>query len=326
MGGDCKSPGSAFEGSNPSPATSVIAPSLLRSSHKCLCIFGELILKNLASIFRNKTRLLLIVFALIVGGIGAQTISLLDNSSVDSLPCINSTTKVITNPGTSRCPKGSERLDPGAQGADGASGGKITELSICGSSGTSLCKIGSKGPGGGLIFFVDYNDQSPDFNYLEAAPTDGVFASSATTGVWATTLEKCGALSNANCQLNSIYTQTGVALATVNGLHSGLFGGQAATDAIVAKHSGVAKNSYAAGVADDYSTATKSDYYLPTKDEIMIMQKNLNEEGLGVFAGNLYWSSSESDATIAWSHFFNGGFLTSNYKDFSGFVRPVRAF
>ena len=283
-------------------------------------------LNNLASIFRKKTSLLFIVFALIVGGIGAQTISLLDNSSVDSLACINLTTKVVTNPGTSKCPKGSERLVVGAQGADGASGGKITELSICGSSGTSLCKIGSKGPGGGLIFFIDYNDQSADFNYLEAAPRDGVFASSATTGVWATTVEKCGALSNANCQLNSIYTQTGVALATIKGLHRGLFGGQAATNAIVAKHPGVAKNSYAAGVADDYSTATKSDYYLPTKGEIKLMQKNLNFDGLGVFSGNLYWSSSESGATIAWSQFFNGGYHTRNYKDFSGFVRPVRAF
>ncbi len=326
MGGDCKSPGSAFEGSNPSPATSVTAPSLLRSSQTCLSICGELILKSVTSIFRRKTSLLLIIFALIVGGIGAQTIGLLNNSSGELLACINSTTKVVTNPGTSSCPKGSERIVLGAQGEDGASGAKITELSICGSGGTSLCKVGVKGPGGGLIFFVDYNDQSPDFNYLEAAPTDGVFASSTTTGVWATTLKTCGALSNANCQTNSIYTQTGVALATINGLHSGLFGGQAATDAIVAKHSGVAKNSYAAGVADDYSTATKSDYYLPTKDEILIMQKNLNGEGLGVFAGNLYWSSSESDATIAWSQFFNGGFQTSNYKDFSGFVRPVRAF
>ena len=283
-------------------------------------------LKKLGYIFRKKTSLLFIVFALIVGGIGAQTISLLDNTSVDSLACINSTTKVITNPGTARCPKGSERFVLDGQGADGASEVKITELSICGSDGTSLCKIGSKGPGGGLIFFIDYIDQSADFNYLEAAPKDAVFASSASTGVWATTSKTCGPSSNASCQSNSIYNEKGVALSTIKGLHRGLFGGQAATDAIVAKHPGVAKNSYAAGVADDYSTATKSDYYLPTKGEIRLMQKNLNYDGLGVFAGNLYWSSSESDATIAWSQFFNGGYHSRNYKDFSGFVRPVRAF
>jgi hypothetical protein len=31
MGGDCKSPGSAFEGSNPSPATSFFTPFSLAS-------------------------------------------------------------------------------------------------------------------------------------------------------------------------------------------------------------------------------------------------------------------------------------------------------
>lgn len=33
-------------------------------------------------------------------------------------------------------------------------------------------KIGDTGPGGGLIFFVDYLDQYSKFNYLEAAPSD----------------------------------------------------------------------------------------------------------------------------------------------------------
>ncbi len=41
----------------------------------------------------------------------------------------------------------------------------------CGANGTSACKIGTKGPGGGWIFFVDYNDQFSGFDYLEAAPT-----------------------------------------------------------------------------------------------------------------------------------------------------------
>ena len=59
----------------------------------------------------------------------------------------------------------------GPAGAAGSSGLAITQLSICGSSGTSLCKVGVQGPGGGTIFFVDYNDIYPTFNYLEAAPT-----------------------------------------------------------------------------------------------------------------------------------------------------------
>jgi hypothetical protein len=42
----------------------------------------------------------------------------------------------------------------------------------CGVSGADACKIGSVGPGGGWIFFVDKDNDYPDFNYLEAAPTD----------------------------------------------------------------------------------------------------------------------------------------------------------
>jgi hypothetical protein len=193
------------------------------------------------------------------------------------------------------------------------------------------CKIGMTGPGGGLIFFVDYNDQYARYDYLEAAPTDGVFASGTSTGVWATTNPACGASSNASCQTNSIYTETGAALATIKGLHRGLFGGQAATEAIIAKHSLVALNLYAAGVADSYTApsfngVTKSDYYLPTKDEGELMQKNLNNVGVGGFMDGEYWSSSESDAGFAWRQGFLSGRQGNVGKSTTIYVRPVRRF
>lgn len=383
---------------------------------------------NLSSLSRNKSSLFLLTLALIVGGVGAQATGLLNTESGGYLVCVNSTTKVVTHPRTSSCPKGSKKLVLGAQGvagtngltgaaglsgkdgtdgkdgktlwngttdpvstwgapgdmfinsvtktlfgpkdlatgwpagvsmvgpagaqgpigltgatgpqgpggsgpagATGASGVKITELSICGISGTSLCKIGSTGPGGGIIFFVDYNDQYAGFNYLEAAPTDGVFDASVATGVWATTIAACGPLSNASCQANSIYTQTGVALATNKGLHRGLFGGQAATNAIIAKHSGVTPNLFAAGVADSYTApsfngVTKSDYYLPTKDEIELMQKNLNNVGVGGFVAGAYWSSSEGTANDAWLQYFADGYQNYVNKNATFYVRPVRAF
>lgn len=40
----------------------------------------------------------------------------------------------------------------------------------CGEDGMSLCKVGEQGPGGGTIFFVDYNLEHEAFDYLEAAP------------------------------------------------------------------------------------------------------------------------------------------------------------
>jgi hypothetical protein len=187
------------------------------------------------------------------------------------------------------------------------------------------------GPGGGLIFFVDYNDQYAGFNYLEAAPADGVFAASAATGVWATTVAKCGEGSNSDCERNSIYTETGAALATILGLHRGLSGGQAATTAIIAKHIGVALDTYAAGVADSYTApsfngVSKNDYYLPTQEELELMLRNLTNVGVGGFVAYHYWSSSEGARDSAWTQAFNDGTQNSYFKGGPYHVRPVRAF
>jgi hypothetical protein len=40
----------------------------------------------------------------------------------------------------------------------------------CGKKGDSKCRVGALGPGGGSIFFVDYNDEYDDFDFLEASP------------------------------------------------------------------------------------------------------------------------------------------------------------
>lgn len=452
---------------------------------------------------KNKTTLIVLAVIMIFGGIGAQATGVLNTQAGGYLVCVNSKTKVVTHPGTSKCPKGTQRLvlsaqgtagkdgntvwnsttDPistfgapgdffinsatntlfgpknldgtwppgvsmvgpagergpigltgttgpqgpgggsgpaGAAGATGpagaasAGGSKITELSICGAGGTSLCTIGSQGPGGGLIFFVDYNDQYAGFNYLEAAPTDGIFVGSAATvlvtnkarsnavvtlttsaahgfipgmsvtitgvdavldgtytitvvpttttfrystatsgtiasaavspegsvspnsttsalGEWATTVATCGAASNESCQSKSIYTESGIALTTIKGLHRGLFGGQAATNAIITKHSGVALGLFAAGVADSYTApafngVTKSDYYLPTKDELELMQRNLTNVGVGDFVAWSYWSSSDYFDGLAFNQAFNHGLTQSNSKATLFYVRPVRAF
>ena len=232
--------------------------------------------------------------------------------------------------------------DTGAAGAAGTKGDAgvnatlaITQQSVCDGSdadttANEVCKIGMTGPGGGIIFFVDYNNENATYDSLEAAPTDGVFASSATTGVWATTTAKCGATAPqaTSCQTATIYTETGVALATIKGLHRGLFGGKVATEAIVARHDagGVAKNLYAAGVADDYVANGKSDWWLPSRNELAKMQEVLNEQGVGGFASGAYWSSSEYVAANAWDQLFSYGDQEDYGKAGADYVRPVRAF
>jgi hypothetical protein len=286
------------------------------------------------------------------GGVGViaasttETVTLCANKKTNVVryakngKCAKTETKVVLNQTGPAGAKGDTGIGvAGPAGATGPAGVNatvaITQQSVCDGSdadtvANELCKIGMTGPGGGIIFFVDYNDEYATYDYLEAAPTDGAFASSATTGIWATTVPKCGntAPQATSCQGATIYTETDAALTAIKGLHRGLFGGKAATAAIVARHDagGVAKNTYAAGVADDYVANGKSDWWLPSRNELAKMQENLNEKGVGGFASGSYWSSSESGALFVWFQYFTSGTLGDDEKMNSHYVRPVRAF
>ena len=156
-------------------------------------------------------------------------------------------------------------------------------------------KVGDRGPGGGFIFFVDYDDQYPGFTYLEAAPTD-------IAGVgW------CDNLS----------TSPGTGGWSGKGVGKGL----ANTIAML----GVC-TSGAANEADSYLTATKSDWFLPSEGELMLMYTNLLQTGVGDFASKFYWSSTEVDSNSAWYQNFFNGFQNHTTKNNTLPVRAVRAF
>jgi hypothetical protein len=197
----------------------------------------------------------------------------------------------------------------GASGIDGARGpqglkgdtgsagtGSFTYSNTCGVSGTDACKVGAVGPGGGWIFFVDYNDQYPGFTYLEAAPTD------INPVVW--------------CDL------TNISIPAVAGWSSkGVGKGQANTTAML----GVCSMG-AANEADLYLTGTKSDWFLPSLGEAKLMNDNLLDAGVGGFALSLYWSSTESSSTSAWAKNFYDGSQFNDTKTFTSRVRAARAF
>ena len=307
---------------------------------------------------RRSAGILLLVGVLagvtVGGGVGVIAASSTKTVTV----CANRKTNVLRYAKNGKCAKTETKVvlnQTGADGIAGATGAKgdagatgiagaagvnatlaITQQSVCDgtdadTTANEVCKIGMTGPGGGIIFFVDYNDEYATYDYLEAAPTDAVYASSATSGMWATSVAQCGAIAPqvTSCQNDTIYTETAVALATIRGLHRGLFGGKAATAAIVARHDAgsAAKNTYAAGVADDYVANGKSDWWLPSKDEIAMMQSNLGNKGVGGFASLNYWSSSEGDSYAAWTQDFSYGLQGYNNKETTRFyVRPVRAF
>ncbi len=156
-------------------------------------------------------------------------------------------------------------------------------------------KIGSRGPGGGWIFYVDLYDQYPGFTYLEAAPTD------------ITSLPWCN---------NS------TSIPAVAGWASKAVGkGQANTTAML----GVCSSGAANG-ADLYLTATKSDWFLPSLGELQLMYDNLLQAGVGGFTSNYYWSSTENYGYYAWIQTFVTGDQSYSNKTTTNRVRPVRAF
>ena len=220
--------------------------------------------------------------------------------------------------------------DTGAAGASSPTG--FTARSVCGSNGTTLCAVGVQGPGGGTIVYVDSTNEMPGYDYLEVAPYDFPFQPT----TWSTSTAKCGSAASSICQ-TSFLSDAGTALGYI-----GLGTGRAATAAIIARHDavGVVKTDYAAGAADAYITATASDWFLPSKDELNEVCKyarNTNQEtgaATVCFGGTLrddfnpvsYWSSSEGDSNLAWVHYFNDGLQYAGTKGEVTYVRPVRAF
>ena len=187
----------------------------------------------------------------------------------------------------------------------------ITQLSVCdgtdaGTVADELCKIGMTGPGGGLIFFVDYNDQYASFcatgdcNYLEASPanaTSGAWCSDTSTGLGLTGWDKSAVGAG---RTNTTTADTTCTTGAV----------QTAVDYTAPSFNGVAKD----------------DWWLGSIGEMMLMYTNLRQAGVGGFSTGNYWSSSEVDDFYAWFQGFGTGNQLGSTKNVTYYVRPVRAF
>jgi len=86
----------------------------------------------------------------------------------------------------------------------------------------------------------------------------------------------------------------------------------------------------AASEALAYESEGYSDWYLPSKDELIEMYNTIGngspEGDIGGFGNNWYWSSSVSNTFSAWNVYFNNGYTTSFYKYITIRVRVIRAF
>jgi len=193
----------------------------------------------------------------------------------------------------------------------GVSDVKIVELSVCdgtdaGTVADEMCKIGMTGPGGGLVFFIDYYDQYASFcemsdcNYLEASPTDVGVAQA-----WCSnpsSLLGLNASSNTAIGMGSRNTATADTACTSGAI-------QTATDY----------------TAPSYNGVVKDDWWLPSLGELMAMYWFQRQFGDAAFTAAIYWSSSEFSATGVWNQDFSNGRLDGS-KELSFLVRPVRGF
>jgi len=162
--------------------------------------------------------------------------------------------------------------------------------------------IGKKGPAGGIVFY-DKGSYSDGWQYLEAAPVSTEW----TDKQWGSDETLIGA--------------TGTGIGT----------GQSNTTKIVKWLNSHSETDCAAqlcaALVVENNGVTYSDWFLPSKDELILMHTKLYLEGVGGFDGGAYWSSSELYAGTAWGQIFNTAFNWSDWgKYYDLRVRAVRAF
>lgn len=208
----------------------------------------------------------------------------------------------------------------------------------CAAGGT--CVVGDRGPGGGLVYYV--NGSAGGFacgptlaatcKYLEVAPS-GWSSVSDPTKSWAVTAK----VSSDIADIENFDAEAGALASSQIGL------GFKNSVAIVAQGN---DTSTAAGAARAYAGNSKSDWYLPTFAELTLLcQWNLGvtqnvanpcaggsiNSGTGAssagFVAEHYWSSSEFPGA-SWRQNFNAaaGDQRADYKSTTYRVRPVRAF
>jgi hypothetical protein len=170
------------------------------------------------------------------------------------------------------------------------------------------CVLGETGPGGGKVFYVassNFTSTGSDCGtackYLEAAPSDH-----------SSRVEWCSNTSSS----------PGV---TATGIGSGMSNTTTADSTCT---------SGAIQVAADYANNSKTDWHLPSKDELAQLYIQRTTVGgfsdWNIYTGSSYWSSSEGcnycGGPTPFSHTFTTGFQGTSSPSHEFYVRPVRAF
>jgi len=154
-------------------------------------------------------------------------------------------------------------------------------------------KIGDTGPAGGIVFY-DKGTVSDGWRYLEAAPVENEFTSCWGAGSF---IEKS--------ELAAKGTDTAIGSGRIN------------TERIAA---GVKETDCAAKRCIKLKINKYTDWFIPSKDELDLIYKNLKKKKLGGFSDENFWSSSLNDKGQVWAMNFGKG---SYFDCIAG--RPCRA-
>jgi ribosomal protein L32 len=156
-------------------------------------------------------------------------------------------------------------------------------------------KIGDRGQAGGIVFY-DKGNNSGGWRYLEVAPQD----------------------------LGRV--EWGVSANDVSGTGTAIGCGKQNTRIIANYSNKRGKSGTAAQICASYASGGYRDWFLPSKDELDLLYKNLRAKGLGGLTDHWYWSSSQSNPSNAWVQRFSDGYQVYTFKTNTNRVRAVRAF
>ncbi len=173
-------------------------------------------------------------------------------------------------------------------------------------------EVGEEGPTGGWVFFVDENDEF-EFDYLEAAREDRTVSRSDGDNAlheWAVSFV------GRDLDVPESSTEFG----------TGAKNTQLIIDALNNPPEGAESQQNKAAQVATSQVPTGCDWFLPSRDELDRMYRNLAQTGLGDFSGSRdYWSSSQADTLNAWTVSFQDGSATRTIKAGANRVRAVRA-
>lgn len=160
----------------------------------------------------------------------------------------------------------------------------------------TLYRIGYRGPAGGIIFY-DKGRYTDGWRYLEAAPND------LGSAAW-------GAVGK-----------------DIPGTETAVGSGRQNTQLIVARLKALGETGKAAQLCAELNINGFADWFLPSKNELDLLYRNLQQNGWGRFQSSWYWSSSQDNKNkLPWNQYFNSGNQHLNRKDYTLYVRAIRAF